>query len=1108
VSPFLEVPPSEWIASNELAFAIPDRHPVSRGHALVVTHRVVEHWWECTPPERAALMSLVDEVRDRLVDKYRPAGFNVGFNSGAAAGQTVPHVHVHVIPRYDGDLPDPRGGVRHVIPHLGNYLAPSAPVTPPTLVTPMGGRMRLELLRCLIREDLDRIDLVVSFVMRSGLDLIAARLDDALARGAKVRVLTTDYLGITDDSALGFLLDRSEAIDRNGNATMLATNRLSVRVFSDPSTSFHPKAYLFSNSSTHEGVAFVGSSNLSRSALQHGVEWNIETRHVGGLLAEFERLWGDPRSVRLDRAWLDRYAVHRSNMQMASTATGESSVVGERPEAPPSPNEVQRVALDALEDTRSAGFAAGLVVMATGLGKTWLAAFDSTRPSFRRTLFVAHREEILRQARDVFRRIRPVGRLSFFAGEHRDSGGDVVFASVQSLARNLEQFDPESFDYVVVDEFHHADAPTYRRVIGHFRPAFLLGLTATPERTDQADLLALCADNLVYDCGLVEGIQRGLLSPFAYRAIRDVADYEHIPWRSGRFDAAELTTALATEARAYQVLEEWSRLDQPAQRRALGFCCTIEHADYMAGWFTSHGVHAAAVHSGVTSAPRGESLDQLEAGTLQILFAVDLFNEGLDVPSIDTVLMLRPTESPVVFLQQLGRGLRRHDGKTHLDVIDLVGNHRSFLVKARMLAELAGRPGQRTKDAIDWLRDTGDRDLPPGCSMVIDTEVIDLFEHLARRTSTRDRQREWILTMADEQGGRRPTALEFALRTGGKVPGSKQSGGWFAELLAMSLLDADEVAVFHALGDFLAEIEFGNYSRSWKLVTVQALLNASALRSGMGLAELAIASRWLVLRDRRLRDDLFDARHDIADPSNPTEAEWISYWRKNPVNAWIGGNTDSEDAWFRLDGDRFMPRFDVPSSLVSTFEAMLSEVVEYRLHRYLERRRRLDTGERRRPHDGTSFLDATFVVETLDGRPTIVIESAGGTRGTMNARNTDYVQGLDLVLERLAQSRVVLVDAYVDSTTTAALQIAERRLDVGGPLPVSLAETDLPALRRRVIQSMAQIGRAPGAQSGGGNQRKRIRLVLDVVGMTDAQLADRLASPGGPERTDEVPGSA
>ncbi len=284
-----------------------------------------------------------------------------------------------------------------------------------------------------------------------------------------------------------------------------------------------------------------------------------------------------------------------------------------------------------------------MVVMATGLGKTWLAAFDSSRPQFRRVLFVAHREEILRQSLDVFRRVQPDADLGLFYGGEKQPDARIVFAGVQTLAGNLHRFASDRFDYVVVDEFHHAAARTYRRVIDHFRPAFLLGLTATPNRMDGADLLALCSDNLVYECPLNEGIENGYLSPFRYFGIADDVDYTPIPWRGGRFDPVALAEAVETQVRAQHALDVWR---EKGGGRTLAFCVTVSHADFIAEFLGEHGVSAVAVHSGPTSAPRVESVERLRAGDLEVICTVDVFSEGLDLPEIETVLMLRPTESP------------------------------------------------------------------------------------------------------------------------------------------------------------------------------------------------------------------------------------------------------------------------------------------------------------------------------------------------------------------------------------------------------------------------------------------------------------------------------
>lgn len=1132
------VDPEDWIAHNRLAFAIRDRYPVSEGHALVVPKRLIGRWWDTTPDERAAIAELIETVKRRLDVEFAPDGYNVGFNDGAAAGQTVDHLHVHVIPRYTGDIPDPRGGIRHVIPGRGNYLltdrtsdpaltSPTAwpavdvdvsPATllapePTSLVTPFDGRLKLELIRCLIRPDLDQIDLLVSFVMRSGVDLIAAHLDDALARGARVRLLTTDYLQVTETSALGFFLDRLDTAE---------PGTLDARVFSDPTTSFHPKAYLFSSAAGGTGVAFIGSSNLSRSGITTGVEWNITTHEVSGLRREFDRLWDDPRSITLTEPWLRKYDAIRQARRADNAAVPSIEPVDEtdldavafadEEDTPaPRPWRVQADALAALVATRHDGHDAGLVVMATGLGKTWLAAFDSTRPEFRRVLFVAHRDEILGQSRDVFRQVRPGGSLSRFDGGHREHGGDVVFASVQSLARHLADFEPDAFDYIVVDEFHHAAATSYRRVLAHFRPRFLLGLTATPDRADAADLLALCGDNLVFDCGLVSGIEQGLLSPFAYRAIPDTADYTHIPWRSGRFDSEALTTELATIKRAEQVYDEWLNRGG-ATRRTLGFCCTIAHAEFMAEMFRAQGVAAVAVHSGAASAPRAASLERLINGEVSVVFTVDLFNEGVDVPSIDLVLLLRPTESPVVFFQQLGRGLRRHDGKACLDVIDLVGNHRSFLLKARLLAQLAGRAHLTDREAVQFLADGRERlandadELPDGCSIIIDPIVVDLLRELAGPARHDDRILELVRAWIDAHEQRRPTALELSLVTH-KPFNLKAQGGWFGFLAARGLLDAPEARTVAIAGDFFKWIEHGNYTKSYKLVTLAALTRSGRLRSGMNLTELAAACRWDVLRDRDLRSELDDATSSFADVGAPTPDEWLRYWRKNPIAAMTTA-TRGADPWFDVVDESMCLRLAVPDELGATLESMVLELVDYRMHRYLAGRRALVVGERRQPSLGGESIDATFVIESEGHLPrSLVFESAGGTKGSASARNLDYVQGFDLVLQRLRDVGTQILDIAVDTTRTVDLALADRRLDPGDELrfPFRLDDVpDLVALRKHLLHKMGRVGQSPEAKTG-GNSRKRFRLTIAVDdSWSPAALADAVATGDLPPS----PGSA
>lgn len=467
--PFCHPPASRLAFVQDLVLGLWDGFPVNPGHMLVLPKRHFPTWFEATPDEHAAVAHGIARARQIVEQGHRPDGYTIGVNVGEAAGQTVPHLHVHVIPRYRGDVPNPRGGVRHVIPGRGDYLAsaepPAAhPGTTPRLIT--GGEDD-PLLPYLINQlaTADQADIAVGFVQPSGVTRLEEHLRDLLERRrGRLRLLTGDYLGITDPDALTRLLD----LEGNRELRVFETQLPPDPDYPGPSPtiSFHPKTYLFRRADG-PGVAFVGSSNLTESALTSGIEWNYrvvssqEGTPWADVVSAFERLFTHPATRPIDPAWIEAYRARRPVARLLPLKAGTPPVdVSIEVEAPPTPNPVQQEALQALEDTRRAGYTAGLVVMATGLGKTWLAAFDSDRPEFRRVLFVAHREEILGQALRTFRRIRPTARLGHYTGQQREPTADVVFASIQTLSRNhhLGRFAPGDFDYIVVDEFHHAAA--------------------------------------------------------------------------------------------------------------------------------------------------------------------------------------------------------------------------------------------------------------------------------------------------------------------------------------------------------------------------------------------------------------------------------------------------------------------------------------------------------------------------------------------------------------------------------------------------------------------------------------------------------------------------
>jgi superfamily II DNA or RNA helicase len=518
------------------------------------------------------------------------------------------------------------------------------------------------------------------------------------------------------------------------------------------------------------GTAFIGSSNISRQALQDGLEWNYRVVYPGdsGFLEarqRFDELFGHPKTVALSDAWIEAYEQRRLPPSR-SIAPGSHEQ-----EAPPEPTKIQHEALAALTASREGGYRRGLVVLATGLGKTWLAAFDAVRMGARRILFVAHREEILGQAAATFVRILPKKRVGYYTGRSRDADVDVLCASVQTLARpNIWSGSRRSTSTTSSSTNSTTPLRHLPAAAGHFAPAFLLGLTATPDRTDQSDILSLCDDNLVYSCHLFAGIQAGLLAPFHYHGIQDESvDYREVPWRNGRFDPEQLSNKLATLARARHACGSGAARPSSARWRS------ASRRAMPTTWPSSSPAPACRPLRCIRVHPRpraglGASCTPARCS---VVFSVDLFNEGVDLPSIDTVMMLRPTESKILFLQQLGRGLRRSDGKQHLVVLDFIGNHHSFLQKPQALFGVGA-----TYQALAAFARKAERhalELPAGCYVNYDLAIIDFLKSL---DSSGDRRR--TTKPCATCLGRRPTLSEF-YRSGSSVQAMRQQhGSWFA----------------------------------------------------------------------------------------------------------------------------------------------------------------------------------------------------------------------------------------------------------------------------------------------------------------------------------------
>jgi len=603
------------------------------------------------------------------------------------------------------------------------------------------------------------VDILCSFIKWSGLRLLLPALEELTATPApnrpRLRVITTSYMGATDARAV---------------ETLTALPNCEVKVSYDTArTRLHAKAYLV-HRSTGFGSGYVGSANISKAALSEGLEWTskisqYELPHLWQrLLATFETYWNDEEFECHNAIKADRLREALRSERQVGSATSERSVNFDL-----RPYPFQQEILDALASEREVrDKKRHLVVAATGTGKTMIAAFDyrnwtighrgGQRPSL---LFVAHREEILRQALETYRAVlRDHNFGDLLVGGSEPAQTNHLFCSIQSYAsRRLSSFDPTHYDYIVVDEFHHAEASSYRRLLEHVQPNVLLGLTATPERTDGLDILHWFDGEPSAEIRLPDAINRRLLCPFQYFGVSDSVNLSEVKWQRGGYRTDELDRVYTgNDVRAQLVVDKVREyvLD-PNRMRALGFCVSVAHAEYMAAYFTRHGVPALALSAKSADADRRSARDRLFRGEINIIFTVDLFNEGVDIPEIDAVLFLRPTESLTVFLQQFGRGLRLHDEKECLTVLDFIGaQRREFRFAARFRA-LGTNPAGKLDHEIE----NGCPHLPSGCAIQFErvakervlenvrqslnlrrpqmvSDIRDLARHLGRAPSLRE----------------------------------------------------------------------------------------------------------------------------------------------------------------------------------------------------------------------------------------------------------------------------------------------------------------------------------------------------------------------------------
>ncbi|MBT0566050.1 DUF3427 domain-containing protein [Williamsia sp. CHRR-6] len=598
-----------------------------------------------------------------------------------------------------------------------DHAAPPRPQTPladVTLLTNargepnMAGEVAKELASA------DHVDLLCAFIRFAGITVLDSQLRRLRDRGITLRVLTTTYRGATERRALDALVDIYGA-------------QVKIR-YETASTKLHAKAWLFRrDSGFHTG--YVGSSNLSRSAMVDGLEWNVRISGIATptlirkFEATFDTYWNDPAFVDYNPA-ADAPRLDRALHEAGGSGSGRETLTLSGLDVMPFPHQ-ERI-LETLAAQRAVHDShANLVVAATGTGKTVVAALDfralaDGNPASLSLLFVAHRREILEQSLRMYREVLGEGTFGeLLVDGQRPSSWRHVFASIQSLTPAvLESIAAEQFDVVVIDEFHHAAARTYRRLLNHLQPRELLGLTATPERADGTDILGWFGGRTAYELRLWDALEQDLLCPFHYFGVADNTDLTAVAWSRGDYVASALSEVYTgNDARVRMILKALQdRVADVSRMRALGFCVSVKHAEFMADAFTRQGVESRAVTGDTPSDERAAALAMLREGSVQCLFAVDVFNEGLDIPSVDTLLLLRPTQSPTIFLQQLGRGLRRSRGKAVVTVLDFIGMQRAeFRFDAKFLALSGSTPDRLAADIADEFPY-----LPGGSRIVLD----------------------------------------------------------------------------------------------------------------------------------------------------------------------------------------------------------------------------------------------------------------------------------------------------------------------------------------------------------------------------------------------------
>lgn len=779
----------------------------------------------------------------------------------------------------------------------------------------------------------DRIDIIVSFLMESGVKMLLKDLDQAMKRGAKIRILTGNYLGITQPSALYLIKhELGENVD--------------LRFYSEKGRSFHPKSYIF-HYVDHSDI-YIGSSNISKSALTSGIEWNYrfssckDPENYEKFYQTFEDLFenhsivvDDEELKRYSKSWhrpaafkdLDRYDQNEENEDTKVRLLFE-------------PRGAQIEALCALENSRAEGATKGIVQAATGVGKTYLAAFDSKK--YQRVLFVAHREEILKQAAVSFKNVRNSDDYGFFYGGEKTWDKSVIFASVATLGRpeylTAKYFVPDYFDYIVIDEFHHAVNDQYMRIVNYFKPQFLLGLTATPERMDGRNIYEICDYNVPYEISLTEAINKGMLVPFRYYGIYDETDYSGIHPVHGHYEEKDLNGIYVGNAHRYDLIYKYYK--KYGSKRALGFCCSRVHAEEMAKDFCKRGIPAVAVYSnadGVYSEDRSTAIEKLKSGEIRVIFSVDMFNEGVDITAVDMVMFLRPTESPIVFFQQLGRGLRRSAGKEYLNVLDFIGNYEKAGNVRKFLTGKAY--------SSDRMHEFSEKEeLPDDCIVDFDMRLIDLFAEMDKKHLKIKEQIVKEYFRIKENLGHRPSRMDLFTYMDDDIYQftiSHPKDNVFKDYLGFlretgEINEAENFLVDGIAKEFLNVLETTNMTKVYKMPVLMAFYNNGDMRLNVTDEQLLVS--WKAFFDQNGNWKDLDENMSYEKYKSISNKAHLKKILTMPVHFL---QESGKGFFVKRDGFAISLKSELERYIGNpTFVEQVKDIVEYRAMDYYQRRYR------------------------------------------------------------------------------------------------------------------------------------------------------------------------